>query len=63
MRYVREATANVIEQALEAQITALQPLQHRSLMVANKIRLIKLALQELTKNKYIKNGKTYSKQG
>ena len=56
MRYVREATANVIEQALEVQITALQPLQHKSLRAANKIRLMKLALQELTKNKIIKNG-------
>lgn len=63
MRCVTEATAKVIEQALEAQITALQPQGQKSLRVANKIRLMLLALKELTNNKYIQNGKSNSKKG
>lgn len=54
MRRVTEATAKVIEQALEAQITALQPQQRNSLRAANKIRLMQLALKELKTNKVIK---------
>lgn len=57
MRRVTEATAKVIEEALEAQITALQPQQRNSLRVANKIRLLQIAKRELTLNKYIKNGR------
>ena len=63
MRRVKETTAKVIEQALQAQITALQPQQLKSLRVANKIRLMQLALKELNDNKYITNGKIDSKQG
>lgn len=55
MRRVTEATAKVIEEALQAQITALQPLKSRSLRVANKIRLLQNAQRELTNNKYYKN--------
>lgn len=54
MRRVTEATAKVIEQALEAQIQALQPLRNKSLRVANKIRLMQNAMKELTTNKIIK---------
>lgn len=63
MRRVTEATAKVIEEALQAQITALQPRKQHSLRVANKIRLLQNAIKELTTNKYYKNGKTNSKQG
>lgn len=41
MRRVTEADAKVIEDALQAQITALQ---HKSLRVANKIRLMQITL-------------------
>lgn len=61
MRRVTEATAKVIEEALQAQITALQPQQRKSLRVANKIRLMQLAIRDLSKNKIIKNGKLNSK--
>lgn len=44
MRRITEANAKVIEEALQAQITALQPQQHKSLRVANKIRLMQIAL-------------------
>lgn len=44
MRRVTEANAKVIEDALQAQITALQPQQHKSLRVANKIRLMQITL-------------------
>lgn len=54
MRRVTEATAKVIEQALEAQIQALQPLQYKSLRVANKIRLMQIAMKELKTNKITK---------
>lgn len=54
MRRVTEATAKVIEEALQAQITALQPLKQHSLRVANKIRLLQNAIRELTNNKYYK---------
>lgn len=63
MRRVTEATAKVIEEALQAQITALQPLQRKSLRVANKIRLMQNALKDLNNNKYYNNGKINSKQG
>lgn len=62
MRRITEATAKVIEQALQAQIKALQPHQLKSLRVANQIRLMQLAIRELTTNKYIKNGNK-SKKG
>lgn len=54
MRRITEATAKVIEEALEAQITALQPRQRQSLRVANKIRLLQNAKRELITNKIIK---------
>ena len=57
MRRVTEATAKVIEEALQAQITALQPQKQRSLRVANKIRMLEIAQRELRNNKYNKNGK------
>lgn len=63
MRCVTEATAKVIEQALEAQIAALQPQMRKGLRVANKVRLMQLAIKELTNNKYIQNGKSNSKKG
>ncbi len=63
MRRVTEDTAKVIEEALQAQITALQPLQRKSLRVANKIRLMQNALKDLNNNKYYNNGKINSKQG
>lgn len=62
MRRITEANAKVIEEALQAQITALQPQQHKSLRVANKIRLMQIALKDLTNNKYYTNGKINSKQ-
>lgn len=62
MRCVTEATAKVIEEALQAQITALQPQKQRSLRVANKIRLMQNAIRELTNNKYNKNEKSYSRK-
>lgn len=61
MRRITEATAKVIEQALEAQITALQPQQLKSLRVANKIRLMQMALKELAKNKVTKQSKPCTK--
>lgn len=55
MRRVTEATAKVIEEAMQAQITVLQPQKQHSLRVANKIRLLQNAIRELTNNKYYKN--------
>ena len=62
MRRVTEATAKVIEEALQAQILALQPQKQRSLRVANKIRLLEIAQRELRNNKYNKNGKFNSRK-
>ncbi len=61
MRRITEATAKVIEDALQAQILALKPQKQTSLRVANKIRLMHNALNELSKNKYTNNGKTNRK--
>lgn len=63
MRRITEATAKVIEEALQAQITALQPYKQASLRVANKIRLMQNAKNELSRNKYTNNGRTNSKKG
>lgn len=63
MRRITEATAKVIEEALQAQITALQPYKQASLRVANKIRLMQNAKNELLRNKYTNNGRTNSKKG
>lgn len=57
MRHVTEATAKIINDALQAQIAVLLPQQSSSLRVANKIRLMRLAISELNKNKIIRNGK------
>lgn len=62
MRRITEATAKVIEEALQAQITALQPYKQVSLRVANKIRLMQNAKNELSRNKYTNNGRTNSKK-
>lgn len=62
MRRVTEATAKVIEEALQDQITALQPQKQRSLRVANKIRMLEIAQRELRNNKYNKNGKFNSRK-
>lgn len=63
MRYITEATAKLIEELLEQQISDLKAIHSKSLRLANKIRLTQNALKELTNNKTIKNGKINSKQG
>lgn len=63
MRYITEATAKLIEEILELQISQFKAVNSKSLRLANKIRLTQNALKELINNKTIKNGKTNSKQG
>ena len=62
MRRVTEASAKVVEEALQAQITELQPRKQHSLRVANKIRLLQNAQRELRNNKYNKNEKSNSRK-
>lgn len=63
MRHITEANAKLIEVVLEKQIADLKAVKSNSLRLANKIRLIEIALRELINNKTIKNGKINSKQG
>ena len=63
MRHITEANAKLIEVVLEKQIADLKAVKSNSLRLANKIRLIEIALRELINNKTIKNGKIYSKLG
>lgn len=61
MRYLTEANAKVIIEALEEKITELQKLPKKSLRLQNKIRLMQIALSDLQKNKIKKNGSIKSK--
>jgi hypothetical protein len=57
MRYLTEANAKVIIEALGEKITELQQLPKKSLRLQNKIRLMQIALSDLQKNKIKKNGR------
>ncbi|MDH6308070.1 hypothetical protein M2451_002589 [Dysgonomonas sp. PFB1-18] len=61
MRYLTEANAKTVIEALEEKITELQQLPKKGLRLQNKIRLMQIALSDLQKNKIKKNGSIKSK--
>ena len=58
MRHLTEANAKVIEEVLTEHYKQLleQSRNSRSLRLANKVRLLYIAITELKRNKTIKNG-------
>lgn len=61
MRYVTEANAKTITEALQEKIAELQELPRKSLRLQNKIRLMQIALTDLKTSKFNKNERIKSK--
>jgi hypothetical protein len=55
MRVITEANAQIIIESMQEQIEVLEKQPKNSLRVQNKIRLMRIALMDLQKNKVSKN--------